>query len=77
MMSFKFLSKNNRPTTWVNAQGEEVLICDLGMRHIYNIINCMLDRGSVRIPDIYEGYTKREWVQIMQNELTRRNNEGF
>jgi hypothetical protein len=72
MKSFKFLSNNNRPEFWKVGTGAEIPIRQIGTPHIYNIIDCLNDRGSMRIPDIYEGYTKSQWVQIMQAELNRR-----
>lgn len=72
MISFKFLSNNNRPEFWKVGNGASIPIRQIGTTHIHNIIDCLNDRGRVRIPDIYEGYTKSEWVRIMQEELNRR-----
>lgn len=78
MMKFKFLSKNNGdPDLWIKGNGRAVAINELSYDHIHNIINCLKDRGSIRIPDIYEGYTKQEWIEIMDRELARRINERF
>lgn len=65
------------PRYWVMANGTGIEITALTIDHIENILNCLNDRGAMRIPDIYEGYTKSEWIEIMMDELNRRNNEGL
>jgi hypothetical protein len=75
MKSFKFLRNNNRPEFWLTARNGQIPIKQIGTNHIYNIIDCLNDRGFMRIPDIYESYTKSEWIHIMQSELNRRDNE--
>ena len=71
-MPFKFLRKDNRPEFWKVGNGAIIPIRQLCAGHIHNIIECLNDRGSVRIPDIYEGYTKSQWIEIMRAELDRR-----
>ena len=62
-------------THWRTSQGDEIPIIELSTNHIDNILNCLNDRGNIRLPDIYEGFTKPQWIEIMIEELNRRNNE--
>ena len=65
------------PRFWKTGDGTDILITELSNVHIDNILNCLRDRGNMRIPDIYEGFTKQRWIEIMMEELNRRNNEGL
>jgi hypothetical protein len=65
------------PRFWTTGDGTNILITELSTAHIDNILNCLNDRGNMRIPDIYEGFAKQRWIEIMMDELNRRNNEGL
>lgn len=72
MKPFKFFSKNG-PHNWKTSDGRIIEIENLGVRHINNIMNCLLGIGRREIPDPYYGRSKEEWYSIFTRELRRRN----
>jgi hypothetical protein len=72
MRNFKFLVGKSSPKFWRTHQGSAIHLFELERVHIFRILLCLQNRGNMRIPDIYDGYTRQEWIQIMQDELERR-----
>jgi hypothetical protein len=72
MKKFKFLVGKLSPKFWRTHTGSAIRLHELDRIHIDRIILCLQNRGNMRIPDIYDGYTKQEWIQIMEDELDRR-----
>ena len=73
MRDFKFLNNNPR-INWKTADGTIIPLEQVHTGHITNIMKCLLGLGNKRIPDTYEGKTRREWYFIFHNEIIRRRN---
>ena len=71
-MDFKLLT-GGLGYVWKTSTGRDIPIKNMTTTHIKNCIDCLEDRGSMRIPDIYLNKTKREWVIIFNRELINRN----
>ena len=71
MKEFTFFRKNDY--IWITADRIEIPLSEMSVNHILNAISCLYDRGSRRIPDIYLGKTKAEWIKIFTSELSKRN----
>ena len=71
MKPFKFFQKESI-IMWQTAEGTEISIGRLRLRHIENIIRCLNGNGSRNIPRIYNGKSRQEWLQIMESEINRR-----
>jgi hypothetical protein len=69
---FKFFQKENENIIWTNAVGVEIPVTRLRNGHIYNIIGCLRGQGNRTIPEMYNGKSHEQWLQIMNNELNRR-----
>jgi hypothetical protein len=44
--------------------------------HIINTLGCLRGVGLMEIPEIYEGKTKQEWINILKTELRVREQEN-
>jgi hypothetical protein len=44
--------------------------------HIINALGCLRGVGLMEIPDVYEGKTKREWIEILITEMRIRERES-
>jgi hypothetical protein len=44
--------------------------------HIINTLGCLRGVGLMEIPEIYEGKTKQEWINILKTELRVREQES-
>ncbi len=80
-MNFKFF-KGHLPhydrhnTVWKTATGRHIPIDWMTNNHIRNAINCLIGIGSTEIPEIHEGKTKREWIDIFKTEISIREQES-
>jgi hypothetical protein len=80
-MNFKFF-KGQSPhydrhnTVWKTATGRHIPIDWMTNNHIRNAINCLIGIGSTEIPEIHEGKTKREWIDIFKTEISIREQES-
>lgn len=71
MKSFKFF-KGNEKVCWRTHTGEVINICDLGIRHLNSILNCLSGHGNMRIPNPYLGKSTEEWYRILSSERNKR-----
>jgi hypothetical protein len=44
--------------------------------HIINTLGCLRGVGLIEIPEIHEGKTKQEWIDIFKTELRVREQEN-
>lgn len=82
-MHFKFfegilidVNYDRHNLTWKTATGRQTPIFYMTNNHIINILGCLRGVGLTEIPEIYEGKTKREWINIFKTELRTRDIEN-
>jgi hypothetical protein len=82
-MHFKFfegilidVNYDRHNLTWKTATGRQTPIFYMTNNHIINILGCLRGVGLTEIPEIYEGKTKREWIDIFKTELRTRDIEN-
>lgn len=82
-MEFKFfegilidVNYDRHNLTWKTATGRQTPIFYMTNNHIINILGCLRGVGLTEIPEIYEGKTKREWIDIFKTELRTRDIEN-
>lgn len=82
-MNFKFfkgreidINYDRHNTVWKTVTGRHTPIFWMTTNHIINILGCLRGIGLTEIPEVYEGKTKREWIDIFKTELTIRDEEN-
>lgn len=82
-MEFKFfegilmdVNYDRHNLTWKTATGRQTPIFYMTNNHIINILGCLRGVGLTEIPEVYEGKTKREWINIFKTELRIREREN-
>lgn len=82
-MDFKFfegiiidVNYDRHNLTWKTATGRQTPIFYMTNNHIINILGCLRGVGLMEIPEVYEGKTKREWIDIFKTELRIREREN-
>jgi hypothetical protein len=82
-MEFKFFEGSivntdydRHNTVWRTATGRHTPIIWMTNSHIINTLGCLRGVGLMEIPEIYEGKTKREWIDILKTELRTRERES-
>ena len=82
-MDFKFfrgckivLWFDRHNTIWKTATGRQTPIFYMTNSHIINVLGCLRGVGLTEIPEVYEGRTKREWIDIFKAELKVREEEN-
>lgn len=82
-MEFKFFEGSianaiydRHNTVWRTATGRHTPIMWMTNSHIINTLSCLRGVGLTEIPEIYEGKTKREWIDILKTELRVREQEN-
>lgn len=82
-MEFKFfegpivnVDYGRNTLTWITATGRDTLIINMTNTHIINTLGCLRGVGLMEIPDVYQGKTKREWINIFKTELRIREREN-
>jgi hypothetical protein len=80
-MNFKFFkgqtsNYDRHNTIWKTATGRDTPIIWMTNNHIRNALNCLIGTGSTEIPEIHEGKTKREWIDIFKTEISIREQES-
>ena len=83
-MDFKFfegilidVNYDRHNLTWKTATGRQVLIFYMTNNHIIKTLGCLRGVGLTEIPEVYEGKTKREWIDIFKTELRIRERENL
>jgi hypothetical protein len=81
-MEFKFFEGSiadaiydRHNTVWRTATGRHTPIMWLTNSHIINTLGCLRGVGLMEIPEVYEGKTKQEWIDILKTELRIRERE--
>ncbi len=82
-MEFKFFEGSivnadydRHNTVWRSATGRHTPIIWMTNSHIINALGCLRGVGLMEIPDVYEGKTKREWIEILITEMRIRERES-
>ncbi len=82
-MEFKFfegpivnVDYDRHNTVWKTARGRHVPIFYMTNNHIINTLGCLRGVGLMEIPEVHEGKTKREWIDIFKTELRTRDIEN-
>ena len=82
-MNFKFFigqvivpNYDRHNTTWKTATGRDTPIIWMTNSHIINTLGCLRGVGLMEIPEVYEGKTKQEWIEIFKTELRVREQES-
>ena len=82
-MEFKFfegvsvnVDYDRHNTVWKTARGRHVPIFYMTNNHIINTLGCLRGVGLMEIPEVHEGKTKREWIDIFKTELRQREQEN-
>ena len=82
-MEFKFFEGSivnadydRHNTVWRTATGRHTPIIWMTNSHIINTLSCLRGVGLMEIPEIYEGKTKQEWIDILKTELRIRDQES-
>ena len=63
-------------TVWKTATGRQIPIFYMTNNHIINTLGCLRGVGLTEIPEVHEGKTKREWIEIFKIELRIREEEN-
>ena len=82
-MNFKFFKGidivphyDRHNTVWKTARGRHTPIFWMTTTHIINTLGCLRGIGLMEIPEVHEGKTKREWIDIFKTELRVREQEN-
>jgi hypothetical protein len=82
-MEFKFFEGSivnadydRHNTVWRTSTGRHTPIIWMTNSHIINTLGCLRGVGLMEIPEVYEGKTKREWIDILKTELRIREQES-
>jgi hypothetical protein len=73
MKPFKFFRSNNEPIYWLTAMGDAKLVSTMSVEHMVNVMRTITDG---HIPNPYIGKTNIEWMEIFEQELRNRQNNG-
>lgn len=83
MINFKFFvgikvvpHYDRHNTVWKTATGRQIPIFYMTNNHIINTLGCLRGVGLTEIPEVHEGKTKREWIEIFKIELRIREEEN-
>jgi len=57
---------------WKQGDGNKILVSKMTLSHLRNTINCIING---RITGRYEGRHVKNWVQILESELNKRENK--
>jgi hypothetical protein len=81
-MEFKFFNGikilahyDRHNTVWRTATGRHTPIIWMTNSHVINTLGCLRGVGLMEIPEVYEGKTKQEWIDIFKTELRLRESE--
>jgi len=58
---------------WITAAGQVITPSEMDSKHIENTIKCLNGEGKSVIPDRYCGLRRELWLEIFNNELSKRN----
>jgi hypothetical protein len=78
MKPFRFLNsptisdQDRHNVIWRTHTGRCTPIFFMTNSHIKNCLNCLKGQGSIEIPEIYEGLTRNEWINLFEGELSIR-----
>lgn len=82
-MEFKFfegvsvdVDYDRHNTAWKTARGRHIPIFWMTTSHIINTLGCLRGVGLMEIPEVHEGKTKQEWIDIFKTELRQREREN-
>jgi hypothetical protein len=82
-MNFKFfkgteidVNYDRHNTVWKTATGRHTPIFWMTTSHIINTLCCLRGIGLIEIPEIHEGKSKQEWIEIFKTELRVREQEN-
>lgn len=58
---------------WITADLSIIELNKMHRLHLVRTIKMIEGNGKQEFPDIWQGITKEEWLQILKNELKNRN----
>lgn len=57
---------------WTKSSGLVVKIIDMNNHHISSVLKCLRGEGATKIPDVYNGRRREEWIKAFELEVAAR-----
>lgn len=57
---------------WLTARRVKIPLTEMSNKHLINTLNCLVDKSNTKIPENWNGRTRQDWIDLMENECMNR-----